>query len=173
MIDPITKNNINFFIINSNSKVSFSINNQNIIDNSIKIKNYYYDILNNRNIKITTFESNYIKDLPIKIIPDKSYAFLKNVNKIDEKMFVIDITYEIISSKSFPGMSTETPSEYSNDLIDTYVNQNGDIIERKNKKFYFRFVSNRVFEAYKKSKKEKKLVNKRNEEIKPVANEIN
>lgn len=94
VIDPLSKGNIETFIVKNNVPVSFYFINGNIVPESINIQNYYYRTLNNRTIKIRCRDYSYTGSSSFNIIPDKVFNMLKAINKLDDSLFIHEVAYK-------------------------------------------------------------------------------
>ena len=145
IIDPITKENVTGFIIKDNTTVSFNLANRNIVDKKLKLRSYYYRNINNKNVIIRSLDCDYVTGSDFYVIPNHTYKYLKSTNRLNDRLFVISIDYEI-------------KKENSSEIISN------------NKKYYFKLVNNKEFDAYKKLENDKKIdinIGKNGEIIRP------
>lgn len=125
IIDPITKENVEGYIIKDNTKISITLANRNVIEDSFTIRDYYYRNINNKNIIIRTLDCNYKLGTSFEVIPIHTYRYLKSTDRLNSRLFVISVDYVEANHTSLE-------------------------LTKKNKKLYFKLVNNDEYEAYKK-----------------------
>ena len=140
ILDYSTKRNELGYLIKDNIDMIIHIANRDIISNACTIEFYYYDVLNNRNIKIRSKDSYYVFDSVINAIPEHTYTYLKNIDRLYGKVFVVKINYE----KKINNIAEKSTN--SNSISEA------EDIEHTNKCFYFKLVRDSEYMAYKKIK---------------------
>lgn len=153
ILDTITKKNEKGFLIKDNLGIVIHLAERNIISNSCSIEYFYYDTINNRNIKIRTKSMIYFFDTPINIVPEHSYNYLKTSNKFSEKTFVLKINYDkkILKDNTIASTNIIDNNNFNNQ--ESIVEQDYDI-EQCSKNLYFKLISDEEYNAYLKIKKE-------------------
>ena len=107
--------------------------NRNITSPAMAMKVYYYKKFRGKTIKIMCLEDALLPSQNINLIPVQIYNSLKSTKRINDSLFVLDLTYN---------------KQYANNPVEVC-----------DKKFYFRFVSDRQYDMYKKIEEDnKKLV---------------
>ena len=137
VIDPITKNNIETYIVKDNTHVVFNLLNNIKEASEVTLHNYYYRMFRSKNIKIRCLDTLYFGGTAVEIIPQKTYNVLKLTNKLDACLFIFQFNYSI--------------------------NKNG-VLENKEIKYAFKIVSEKEYDMYKNM--EKPVVNIESGEIK-------
>lgn len=125
VIDPITKNNIDTYILKDNMKVSFSFSNHNLKSDAIVLSHYYLTTLKSKVLKIRCRDTAYVPGIELDVVPPIAYAVLKATGRIDDCIFVYNVTY-----------TTEN---------------NGEKVE-KTQNIYFKVVSEKEYNAYRSMK---------------------
>lgn len=145
IIDPITKENVDGYIIKDNTSISISLSNRSVIADSMTLSDYYYRNINNKNIIIRSLDCNYKLGTDFDVIPKHTYKYLKSTNRLNSKLFVVSLDYYVAEPVTL-------------NLV------------KKNKKLYFKLVNNDEYEAYKKLGSPNKIdinVGKNGEIIRP------
>lgn len=143
ILDYSTKKNELGYLIRSNIDIIIHIANRDIISKACSVEFFYYDILNNRNLKIRTKDTYYLFDSAIRVIPDHTYNYLNNLNRLYGKTFVVKINYE---KKVDNNIDTSTDSDIN--IVDNDDYQ----IQHCSKSYYFKLLSEDEYTAYKKIK---------------------
>lgn len=145
IIDPITKENVDGYIIKDNTSISISLSNRNVIADSMTVRDYYYRNINNKNIIIRSLDCNYKLGTNFDVIPKHTYRYLKSTNRLNSKLFVVSLDYYVADPNTLD-------------------------LTKKNKKLYFKLVNSDEYEAYKKLGSPNKIdinVGKNGEIIRP------
>lgn len=137
ILDPMTKYNVEGYIIKNNGDMKVSYTNMNIITPKLKMTLYYYKKIKGKNIKIMCLEDEIEPSKNLNVIPSQVYTSLKSTKRINDTLFVVELDYQR-----------------------KYINEK---VEDCKKKYYFRYVSDRQYEMYKDIEEENK---KRIEETK-------
>lgn len=143
ILDYSTKKNEIGYLIKDNLDIIIHIANRDIVSKACSMEFFYYDTLNNRNLKIRTKDTYYIFDSGISVIPDHTYNYLGNLNRLYGKTFVVKLNYE----------------KKVNDIVNTSTDSDIDLLERDDfqiqhcsKSYYFKLLSEDEYLAYKKIK---------------------
>lgn len=92
VIDPITKNNIDAYVVKDNAEIFFTFNDS-IDKSSIIIRCYYYYVLKNRKLLIRCFDANYYYLTNLHVAPESVFNILSMQKNIDKCLFIYDFTY--------------------------------------------------------------------------------
>lgn len=138
-----------------------NLSNKSVIDSPMILDNYYFMNVNDRNVILRNMRVRYVKDTELSVIPKHTYKFLKSKNSLKDKLFVLDIIYECINPTYTEMLkkSTESEIDLSNYGLNGHMDSEGNYIETKEKKFYFKLVAEDEYEAYKELANEKIDVN--------------
>lgn len=150
ILDYTTKKNKIGYLIKDNLDMIIHIANRNITSNACSIEYFYYDKLNNRNIKVRTKDSYYLFDSVTSIIPEHCYTYLKSLNRLNGKTFVVKINYEKRVNLNYTNASTSIIDNNDKNEQDTSDYK----LEHYNKSFYFKLLPEDEYLAYKKIKDE-------------------
>ncbi|MCQ2609231.1 MAG: hypothetical protein MJ151_00320 [Lachnospiraceae bacterium] len=123
IINPKTGETVDGYIFKDNTKCKLTLANLNATLKPIKVINYYYRDVDGHIVKITNMESNISSASDYEIIPMHTYKQLKNANRLEDRLFVLECSFEV---------------------------KNGDILEEKKINIYFQLVSDEFFDKYKK-----------------------
>ena len=159
IIDPLTRNNVNGYIITDNIGLAINLSNRDVVNRPFRLESYYYTLYKGKYIKVRCKDYDYNNGTYIDLVPNNTYPLLKSTNRILDTLFVIDVYYEVnnhnigIEVEKMLKESALTNNEVS---IDEYLNKNnvyidrdGNYIEKRNMKFYFKLVSNKEYLMYK------------------------
>ena len=130
ILDPVSKYNVEGYIIKNNGDMNVSYTNMNIITPNMDMKVYYYKRFRGKDIKVMCLEDSIEPSKKINVIPNQVFTSLKSTRRINDTLFVIELNYK---------------RKYSNEPI-----------ENCSKKYYFRYVSDRQYEMYKEIEEENK-----------------
>ena len=159
IIDPLTRNNVSGYIITDNVDCSINLSNRDIINKPFRLESYYYTLYKGKYIKVRCKDYDYNNGTIINIVPNNTYPLLKSTNRILDTLFVIDVNYDVINNNAKEevkkllidneNINSETIiSEYLN-KNNMYIDANDNYVESRNKKFYFKIVSNKEYLMYK------------------------
>ena len=159
IIDPLTRNNVSGYIITDNVVCSINLSNRDIINKPFRLESYYYTLYKGKYIKVRCKDYDYNNGTIINIVPNNTYPLLKSTNRILDTLFVIDVNYDVINNNAKEevkkllidneNINSETIiSEYLNEN-NMYIDANDNYVESRNKKFYFKIVSNKEYLMYK------------------------
>lgn len=95
VVDPMTKGNIDTYVIRDNIKVSFSVANHNIDSKKVIVKNYYYRTFKGKNIKIRIKDMPLISGSLVDIVPDFTYNVLEATKRLTNSLFIFEFDYEL------------------------------------------------------------------------------
>ena len=129
-LDPITKYNVEGYIIKNNGDMNIAYTNMNITTPKMNMKVYYYKRFRGKDIKVMCLEDSIEPSKKINVIPNQVFTSLKSTRRINDTLFIIELDYK---------------RKYSNEQE-----------ESCNKKYYFRYVSDRQYEMYKSIEEENK-----------------
>ncbi len=137
--------------------IVINLSNKNVVDNPMILNNYYYMSVNDKNVILRNMRVRYVKDTIYSVIPNHTYRFLKSKGSFKDKLFVLDVTYECIIPSYTEMLKKSTGSEINltNFGLSGHVDKDGNYIETKEKKFYFKLVSEDEYGAYKELANEK------------------
>lgn len=124
VIDPITNQSVNAYIIKENVPIYFSFANKDISTNGGSVTNIYYRKYKGKNITIRSRDFSYIPTNEFMVIHEDTYDILKATNRLYDSVFKYIVKYNVENS----GETTE--SEIT---------------------FYFRVVSESDYTDYKKA----------------------
>lgn len=92
VVDPITKGNIDAYVVKDNAEIYFDFNDS-IDKNSIILRCYYYFVYRNRKLLIRCFDANYTYLKDLHIAPESVYNILSMQKNIDKCLFIYDFSY--------------------------------------------------------------------------------
>lgn len=92
VIDPITKNNIDAYVVKDNAEIFFTFNDS-IDKSSIILRCYYYYIFKNKKLLIRCFDANYLYLNDLHVAPESVYNILSMQKKVDNCLFIYDFSY--------------------------------------------------------------------------------
>ena len=145
ILDYASKKNEIGYLIKDNLDIMLHIANRDIISNACSVEYFYYDRINNKSIKIRTKDSYYMFGSAVSVIPEHTYTYLKSLNRLSGKTFVVKFNYEKMINTS-PELSSVSEAEV---IVD-----NNSQIQHFNKCYYFRLLDEDEYTAYKKIKDE-------------------
>lgn len=94
VVDPMTKGNIDTYVVKDNARISFSITNHDIDSKNVIVKNYYYRTFKGKNIKIRLKDMAFTGGVPIEIVPDFTYNVLEATNRLTNSLFIFEFDYK-------------------------------------------------------------------------------